>query len=49
MAEMIAILSKEAKKRQESADLYVQGGNQERAQAELAEKAIIEDLFTDSR
>lgn len=37
-----ALLFKEAKKRQESADLYVQGGSQERADKELAEKAIIE-------
>jgi uncharacterized protein YqeY len=36
------ILAKEAKKRQESADLYKQGGNNEKAEAELAEKAIIE-------
>ncbi len=41
-ADVQRILTKEAKKRQESADLYVQGGNQERADAELAEKAIIE-------
>lgn len=40
--EVTPLLSKEAKKRQESADLYVQGGNQERADTELAEKAIIE-------
>lgn len=40
--EVLAILSKEAKKRQESADLYIQGGNAERAAAEEAEKAIIE-------
>lgn len=40
--EVITIFSKEAKKRQESADLYVQGGNQEKADAELAEKALIE-------
>ncbi len=40
--EIIAILSKEAKKRQESADLYLQGGNKEKAQAELDEKAVIE-------
>lgn len=40
--EVIRILQKEAKKRQESADLYVSGGNQERADAELSEKAIIE-------
>ncbi len=40
--EILRILNKEAKKRQESADLYVKGGNQEKADAELAEKAIIE-------
>lgn len=40
--QVLAILGKEAKKRQESADLYVQGGDQARADAELAEKAIIE-------
>lgn len=40
--QIIAIFSKEAKKRQESADLYVQGGNQTSADAELAEKAVIE-------
>lgn len=37
-----ALLFKEAKKRQESADLYVQGGSQERADKELAEKKIVE-------
>jgi uncharacterized protein YqeY len=36
------LLAKEAKKRQESADLYQRGGSQERAQAELAEKKVIE-------
>lgn len=40
--QVITLLSKEAKKRQESADLYLQGGNQPKADAELAEKAIIE-------
>ncbi|MDB5169891.1 MAG: hypothetical protein JWN82_287 [Candidatus Saccharibacteria bacterium] len=40
--QIIAIFSKEAKKRQESADLYVQGGNQPMADAELTEKALIE-------
>lgn len=39
--EVVTLLSKEAKKRQESADLYLQGGDQVRADAELAEKAII--------
>jgi uncharacterized protein YqeY len=43
--EVIALLSKEAKKRQESADLYIQGGSQERADAELAEKALIESYL----
>lgn len=37
-----ALLAKEAKKRQESADLYEKGGNHTSAEAELAEKAIIE-------
>ncbi len=40
--EIIGILSKESKKRQESADLYNQGGNAASAQAELAEKAVID-------
>ncbi len=43
--DVLRILSKEAKKRQESADLYVQGGNQERADAELSEKKIIEQYL----
>jgi len=37
-----AILVKESKKRQESADLYEQGKDSVRAEAELAEKAIID-------
>jgi uncharacterized protein YqeY len=40
--EIITLLSKEAKKRQESADLYVKGGSEDRAAKELAEKRIIE-------
>ncbi len=39
---IIEVLSKEAKKRQESADLYAQAGEAQRAQTELAEKTIIE-------
>jgi uncharacterized protein len=39
--EITDILAKEAKKRQESVELYVQGGNQEKADAELAEKEVI--------
>lgn len=40
--EIIDLLSKEAKKRQESADLYAKGGQQEKADTELAEKKVIE-------
>jgi uncharacterized protein YqeY len=36
------VLARESKKRQEAADLYKQGGSQERADAELSEKAIID-------
>lgn len=39
---IMEVLSKEAKKRQESADLYEQGGSSEKAEAELTEKAVIE-------
>jgi uncharacterized protein YqeY len=40
--ETVQILAKEAKKRQESADLYTRGGAADRAAAELDEKAAIE-------
>ncbi len=40
--DIIVLFAKEAKKRQESADLYKQGGSDEKAQAELNEKKIIE-------
>jgi uncharacterized protein YqeY len=40
--EVIALLAREAKKRQESADLYQQGGSSDKAEAELQEKAIID-------
>jgi uncharacterized protein len=40
--ELITVLQKEAKKRQESADLYKQGGSGEKAEAELEEKRVIE-------
>lgn len=43
--EVLGIFGKEAKKRQESADLYVQGGDQTRADQELAEKKIIDDYL----
>ena len=40
--EVLALFAKESKKRQESADLYKQGGDETRANAELTEKAIID-------
>jgi uncharacterized protein YqeY len=40
--EVVSLFQKEAKKRQESADLYKQGGNQDKQQAELEEKKVIE-------
>lgn len=43
--DIISILSKEAKKRQETAELYQKAGEIERAKAELAEKLIIEDYL----
>jgi len=43
--EILSLFAKEAKKRQESADLYVQGGSQERADKELTEKAIVESYL----
>ena len=36
------VLSKESKKRSEAAELYKKGGNDERAEAELAEKDVID-------
>ena len=43
--EIQVIFAKEAKKRQESADLYVRGGSQERADKELSEKKIIAEYL----
>lgn len=43
--EIIDLFSKEAKKRQESADLYKQGGNHQKADSELAEKRVIEQYL----
>lgn len=40
--EVVAVFRKEAKKRQESADLYKRGNNTEKHEAELREKVIIE-------
>ena len=43
--DLMDLLQREAKKRQESADLYRQGGNNEKADAELYEKTIIENYL----
>lgn len=43
--EVLPLLAKEAKKRQESADMYAQGGATERAEAELKEKTVIEEYL----
>jgi uncharacterized protein YqeY len=43
--EVIQAFIKEAKKCQESADLYRQGGNNEKAEAELYEKKIIQEFL----
>ena len=39
------VLARESKKRAEAAELYKKGGNNERAEAELAEKAIIDSYL----
>ena len=39
------VLAREAKKRAEAAELYKTGGSKERAEAELAEKAIIDSYL----
>lgn len=44
-AAITALFAKEAKKRQESADIYVKGGDQDRADTELHEKAVIEEYL----
>lgn len=42
---IVDVLSKESKKRQESADLYKKGGDENRAQAELYEKSVINEYL----
>lgn len=44
-SEVINLFQREAKKRQESADLYNQAHEQQRAEAELQEKAVIEQYL----
>lgn len=43
--EILAVMRKEAKKRQDSIDLYTQAGNLEMAEKETAEKVIIESYL----
>lgn len=43
--QVLQLLARESKKRQESADLYTQGGSSDRAEAELQEKAIIDEYL----
>jgi uncharacterized protein YqeY len=43
--EIAQLIAKESKKRQESADLYLQGHSEERATQELSEKAIIDSYL----
>lgn len=43
--QILPVLAREAKKRTESADLYKQGGQNDRAQVELAEKSIIDEYL----
>jgi uncharacterized protein len=40
--EVLVVFAKESKKRQESAEMYTQGGRPEKATAEVEEKAIID-------
>jgi len=40
--EILQVFKSESKKRQESADMFIQGGNTEKASAELREKSIID-------
>jgi len=42
---VLELFAREAKKRQESAELYTQGGSPEKAETELTEKAIIEEYL----
>jgi uncharacterized protein YqeY len=44
-AQAIKVLQREAKKRQEAAELYNRGGSEERADAELDEKTVIDSYL----
>lgn len=46
--EILEVISKESKKRQESADLFTKGGAAERASKELREKSIIDTYLPEA-
>lgn len=43
--QILVVFAREAKKRAESADVYAKAGHQDRADVELAEKAVIEEFL----
>lgn len=43
--EILVVFKKESKKRQDSVDLYIQGGNESQAQKETNEKAVIDSYL----
>ncbi len=43
--QVLAIIGKEVKKRNESAELYVQAGSQERADKEIYERGVLEEYL----
>lgn len=43
--EVLKIFAKQSKQRQESADMYIQGGAQDKADFELTEKALIDEYL----
>ncbi|WP_142261166.1 GatB/YqeY domain-containing protein [Thermopolyspora flexuosa] len=43
--EIVKVLTKEAKKRREAAEAFANAGRQDRAEAELAEKAVLEEYL----
>lgn len=46
--EILDVIARESKKRQESADLFVKGGATDRAEKELREKAIIDKYLPEA-
>lgn len=48
-AQIIEILAKESKKRQESADMYASGGAHDKAESELEEKRVISKYLPEQK